>query len=266
MTHKRTTPKKPPAPKEFEILSSDADWSHMQLMLYGQPGIGKTWLAGTTIDVPEMRPVLLLANDEGYKTVQGKKQFKGINIIRIHTFTAYNKIYEMLSSNRRKWKTVVIDNLGSVHNMAMLLEMEKVVKKDPTREENVPSMREYGIVRAQVHKLVKFFMELNYNLIITAHAELDRDDVEGLIRIRPAVAGKLAYEIPGEMNVVGYLTTQTERTRKGGETKKVIKRVAYFQPHQKIDAKDESDNLGILMENPTMLKIAKAVGLTKHSK
>lgn len=258
-------PRRSRKPKEefFKIQSTDDQWSHLKMMVYGGFGVGKTWFAGTSVQDKNLGPVLLVDCDGGGRTLQGKRQFKGIKIVRMLDFRGFNKVYEMLDSNPGAWGTVIVDNLNEAHNMAMKLQMAEVVKKDATREPEVPSQREYGIVRAQIRKLITYFVNLDVNLIVTCHADLHKDDVDGRIYIRPAVAGKLHYEIPGLLGVVGYLTADrvsAVKARKGGDNAQVV-RTMHFQPHGRIDAKDQSDALGFSLEDPTVPQIAKLIGI-----
>jgi hypothetical protein len=239
-------------------MSTDDKWTSLPLMVYGGFGVGKTYFAGSAVQVPEMRPVLLIDNDGGSRTLVGKSQFKGIKIFRVYQFEAYNKIYALIEANPTAFRTVIIDNLNEAHGMAMRLEMERVCAKDPTREPDVPSQREYGIVRAQIRKMLTFFNNLGINLIVTNHADLVKDEVGGHTYIRPALAGKLNYEAPGLLGIVGYLTVERKRAslaaKKGDEDDDLV-RVMQFQPHRRIDAKDQTDALGFSIENPTIPKV-----------
>jgi len=232
------------------------------MMVYGGFGTGKTWFAGTSAQEKKLGPVLLVDCDGGSRTLKGKQQFKGIKIVRMLDFRGFNEVYRMLDENPAAFGTIIIDNLNEVHNMAMALQMREVVKKHADREEEVPSQREYGIVRHQIRKMITYFNNLEINLIVTCHADLHKDDVDGRVYIRPAVAGKLHYEIPGLLGIVGYLTADrisAVKARKGGETE--IVRTMHFQPHGRIDAKDQSDALGFSIDNPTVPQIAKLIGI-----
>lgn len=256
--------RKKPKQEFFRIQSTDDEWTHLSMMVYGGFGVGKTWFAGTSVQEKGLGPVLLVDCDGGSRTLRGKPHFKGIKIIRMLDFRGFNKVYEMLDGNPDAFGTVIVDNLNEVHNMAMALQMQEVVKKDVTREVEVPSQREYGIVRAQIRKLIMYFNNLEVNLIVTCHADLHKDDVDGRIYIRPAVAGKLHYEIPGLLGIVGYLTADRPsavKARKGGDETQVV-RTMHFQPHGRIDAKDQSDALGFSIDDPTVPQIAKLIGIT----
>lgn len=255
----------------FEELSTDYSWESFVALVFGAPGCGKTWLCGTTIDVPEMCPVLLIDNDGGSRTVRGKDQFLGITIWRVYDFEAYNQIYTSIINSPDKFKTIIIDNLGALYNMVMDMEMEAVCSNDSSREPDVPSQREYMICRGIVRKLVKFFTDLGeygINVIFTCHVEMDKSEMDKIKKIRPALAGKLAFEIPGNVPIVGYMTGEAVRqTRSLGSNNKEVSapkivRKIVFQPHNNIDAKDQSDSLGFEMTDPTMLQIAQAIGIS----
>jgi hypothetical protein len=226
-------------------------------------------LAGTAVEVENLRPVLLIDSDGGSRTLRGKPRFKGIDIIRIHKFSALNKVYDMILDNRDRWRTVILDNLGQIYNLGMEDIMDEVVNQDPSRDRWVPSMREYGKMRLQIHKVLDHFSRLGLNFIVTAHAELDKDELDGTTRIRPALSGKLAYEVPGLMNIVCYLSTETgrslgqidEKLKKEGGGATDLYRVGFFQPHKRIDAKDTSDSLGLMVVDPTMKHIVESIGM-----
>lgn len=258
----------------LEELSTDYTWESFVALFFGPPGCGKTWLCGTTVDVPEMSPVLLIDNDGGSRTVRGKPQFKGITIWRVYEFEAYNQVYAKILEDPKRFKTIIIDNLGALYNMIMDMEMEEVCKNDQSREPDVPSPREYMICRGIVRKLIKFFSDLSeqgINVILTCHVEMDKSEMDKIKKIRPALAGKLAFEIPGSLAIVGYMTgemvrqTQSFGSKRQQEevTQPKITRRVVFQPHNNIDAKDQSDTLGFEMIDPTMLKIAQAIGISK---
>lgn len=250
----------------IEIVKSGQLWQNFSMLIYGRPGVGKTWLAGTSIQVPDLCPVLLCDNDGGSLTVQGKAQFDGIDITRVNKFTDYNDIYAYLTGEAAgKYRTVIIDNLSAVYELAMDAEMTKAVNKDRNREFEVPSQREYGIVRKQIQKLVTHFRDLeNTNFITTCHAEIKEDELSKIARIRQALPGKLSYEIAGMLNVVGYLDVAkpTLKERNQGIVNEV--RILYVQPYRQVDAKDQSDALGDKVENPDMGLIWSLIQNSNH--
>lgn len=241
----------------FEVLDSADDWKSVVLMLYGPPGVGKTWLSATSTQVDSLKPVLLLDNDGGSRTIRGKKGFEGIKVFRINDSEAYNIIFDAISKEPEKYKTIIVDNLGAIHEMFMESVMREVCSKDANREPEVPSQREYLIVGSIITKIVKHFSNLaeqGINVIFTTHAEKDKDELLNTTLIRPALPGKLSYKIPGILPIVGYYFLDTPKTL--GRSKPVgnVSRVLVLQA-PKTESKDTSDRLGTSITNPDMKKI-----------
>lgn len=250
----------------FEQLDTAKMWSNFSMLIYGPPGIGKTWLAGSSTQVPEMCPVLLIDNDGGSKTLQRKTEFEGIDIFRVHSFEAYNKIFEVVSTlkddegkGELPYHTVIIDNLGELHYLAMELELSTRPGTGKSQD-LVPTQKDYYVVRAMLHKLIKHFAALPLNLILTAHATKDKDELSGLFVIEPAVPGKLAFEIPGLVDIVLYLSRERAKTGASSSRTQLMNRIAYCQPQGKTLAKDSSDTLGETMVDATMQKIISLLG------
>lgn len=253
----------------FEELTTSEEWKSIVMMVFGPPGVGKTWFAGTASQIKRLSPVLFLDFDGGSRTVRGKPGFENITVWRVFQFEALNEVYSRLSDRQKyPFNTVVLDNLGEMYNMAMTYVMEQVLKENSDREEYVPSRREYGIVRGMVHKVIKYFSDLSevgVNIIFTAHANLDRNELDHVTKIRPALAGKLSWEVPGNIPIVGYLATEDEFKPKqlgAGRDLKTgadITRALLVQPTGKAEVKDSSDKLGVVITNPTMPKIAKMI-------
>ena len=259
---KSTNSTKPKPKPSYEFLKSSDGWTRFTMMLYGAPGIGKTWFAGTAAQVPILQPILVLDSDGGYRTLQGKKQFEGLDIIRIRTFKELSQVYNDLVEPG-KYRTVILENIGEIHNFAMDDLMAKVISKDANREEYVPSMREYGIVRKQILKVLKYFtLNETSNLIVTCHAKKDKNELTQRESVYPSIPGKLATDIPGYVDIVGYMSIEEPNIgdRNRGVTSK---RVVRFQPSQKVEAKDQSDMLGEVLEDPTMEKVVKLIQLKR---
>ena len=83
--------------------------------------------------------------------------------------------------------------------------------------------------------------------IITALAATDKDAKTGKMMTRPSLSGKLAMEIGGFVDIVLYLYTTVADDD--------IMRLALSAGTDKEIAKDRSDSLPVILQNPDMTKI-----------
>jgi hypothetical protein len=120
-------------------------------------------------------------------------------------------------------------------------------KVDP----DVPSMREWGKNLEQVRKMVRAFRDLPMNTIFTALARLDTDQRTGVQTVKPSLSGKMADEIAGFLDVVAYYYTKD--VQEGDET--LTKRLLLTRKTAKHIAKDRSNRLPMVVEEPTMKKL-----------
>ena len=137
------------------------------MLLYGDPGVGKTHLCGTAMDHPETAPVLYLDVDGGVTTLRnvkiGRESCTQIDDPNPET-PGINQIYEKLFASITKdeqgnqrvehYKTVVIDRLDELADVDMRYIMRAAYQRNPDKVDiDVPSPREYGINRSHIASL-----------------------------------------------------------------------------------------------------------------
>jgi hypothetical protein len=105
-------------------------------------------------------------------------------------------------------------------------------------------MREWGKNIEQIRKLVRAFRDLPMNCIMTALAQYDKDQKTGIVKGKPSLSGKLANEVAGFLDIVVYMYTKVVDSE--------IRRLVLSTPTDTQVAKDRSDRLPMVIENPDM--------------
>jgi phage nucleotide-binding protein len=217
----------------------------LNLLLYGPPGVGKTHECGTAEESPLTSPVLFLDVEGGVTTIRRRKKIDVVPIRSVDELMSnYNKLYASIKDGKIYYKTVIVDSLSELADLDMRDIMEKAYNQNPDKvNKHVPSQREWGIARGHVRAIVRAFRDLPCNVIFTAHEGFLQE--EGMpTRYFPAFSGKLRQEVPGFMDIVGYMSAEN----KGGE----IERKIQFVGTRRVVAKDRTDSLGDVMINATI--------------
>lgn len=225
------------------------------VLIYGESGAGKTTLAGSADQVPEMRKVLFLDVEGG--TLSLRSRYPNVDSVRIKTWGDMQNVYNELYLNNHGYNTVVLDSLTEVQKMSMDTIMRKLVEQHEDRDADVPGIREWNINIEQTRKFVRLFRDLPVNTIFTALAKADKNQRTGVTRTKPYLSGKVADEVAGFLDIVAYLYTK--------EVEGTQKRMLLCGATQDNVAKDRTDKLDQVILEPTMSIIWNAVkGLTDN--
>lgn len=207
----------------LKTRKASEDRSLPSICIYGGPGIGKTTLVASAIEVPEMNPVLHLNIENGTGSI--KELYPDLEIIDIFKFkdlqTVYDHLYKHSDYETQTcagYKTVILDNLteGQKKGMEHIYEGEGLAKQGISFTEfMMPSFANQGwnISSEQMRKLIRAFRELPcYVIFVCWEIDIDKGDSRHLWT--PAFTNKLANEAPGMMNDVYryYLSRDGVRT------------------------------------------------------
>lgn len=215
---------------------------YINVLFYGASGVGKTVLAGSADEVPDMRPVLMIDVEGG--TLSLKNTHPDVNVVRVQSWDDMQKVYDALYRGDHDYKTVILDSLTEIQKFSMYNIMKGLMQSDPDRDPDVPGMREWGKNIEQIRRLVRAFRDLPMHTIFTALVAIDKDAKTGVMQARPSLSGKLSGEVAGYVDIVAYLYTKVSDAH--------VRRLLLTAATDRQIAKDRSGRLPQVIENPTM--------------
>jgi phage nucleotide-binding protein len=180
--------------------------SKLNMLIYGEAGVGKTWLAGSASAVPSMRNVLYVDAEAGKATL---REWPGVEILPARTWQSYIDIYTALKAGGHSYGTVVLDSLSEILEQCkdrVMFEM-KMDPENESRDEDIPSIREWGKLQVRMLRLIRLYRDLPMNVIFIAHAERVQLKT-GKHKWMPMLNGKMQMKVPQIPDVVLYMYNQ----------------------------------------------------------
>lgn len=214
---------------------------YINLMVYGESGVGKTVLAGSASEVKELGNVLFVDIEGG--TLSLAKRYPNVQVLRAQSFDQLQKVYAELQTGKTGFDTVVIDSLTEAQKFGMYAIMRKTLQDDPDRDPDLPGIGEWGKNTEQIRRFVRAFRDLPMNTIFLALPQTEQDK-KGRKLTRPSLSGKLASDVAAFLDVVLYMYKR--------ESEDGVKRYLLSQSTEEYVAKDRTDRLPSVIEEPTM--------------
>lgn len=225
------------------------------MLIYGESGAGKTLLAGSADEIPEMRKVLVVDIEGGTLTL--KNTYPNVDSVRVKTWDEMQQVYDALYLGKHDYQTVIVDSLTEAQRMSMDQIMRKLVEENSDRDPDVAGMREWNINIEQTRKFVRGFRDLPVNTIFTALVQTEQDKRTGGTKRKPSLSGKVKDEVAGFLDIVVYLYTK--------EIEQVNKRLLLCGATETTVAKDRTNTLPNIIENPRMVDIWKHISAKKDT-
>lgn len=221
------------------------------MLIYGEPGAGKTYLCGTAQDDEDTRPILFLDVEGGSTTLRRRKD---VDVLQIRSITQIEETHNEIFRNPGYYKTVIVDSLTELQKLDIrtVMKILKESSNNPDRiDEEVPDQRGWGKSGNRVSRIVRAYKDLPVNTIMTCllATEQEKDgqgkDSDVVKLYYPSLPGKLKSEIPGYFDVVGFLQAQADSQGN-------IKRSLQVAKTKKVVAKDRTANLGLVVHEPSI--------------
>ncbi len=239
-------------------VSSGVVSSKLNVLIYADPGVGKTFFAATAMDNPVCGNVLFLDIDKGLTSIShyGDR----VKHVPIDSTVEFEQaIKDLAGPDRDKYQTIVVDSLTELSELEIQAIAKAATEKAGARRDN-PDFVELVDHKIRGQRLVRLFglvKRLPQNIIFLAKAarEMPKDSegqyIAGAkpLEIYPDLPKKVRGEVLGMMDIAGYLHKEADKTRK-----------LYLEATGPIKAKSRVQGVDGVLTNPTMKDIFKSKG------
>ncbi|AXH49799.1 Sak4-like ssDNA annealing protein [Gordonia phage Pleakley] len=220
-----------------DIVDIDDYTENITMLIYGDPGIGKTRFAGTA-------RTLILAVENG--TIAAKKSGGDSKVWKCPKWENVVEAYEWLLDNASKpgfpFDWVCIDTGTQMQLQIRRDIVDADAEVDDSRNPDKVELQEYGEEQQRLMRYVTLINDLPVNVLWTAHAMLATNEEGEEFRL-PQFHGKgyqVANWIAAQMHCVGYMHFAQVKTKAGTRSARVIQ----WRGTDSVRAKDRFDALG----------------------
>lgn len=240
-------------------VNSGVKTSKLNILIYAAPGVGKTVLAASAIEVPACGNVLFIDVDNGLASVAhyGDK-LKYVPVGSTQEFETVLK--DLAGVDREKYQTVIIDSITELSELEIQAVARAATEKGNKRD-NVDEVHlvDHKLRGQKLNRLFGLAKRLPQNIVFLSKAGKEvPKDANGLpipgakaTDIYPEVPKRVRGELMGAVDIAGFLNLESDGSRK-----------LYLEQTGPIQAKSRVRGVTGVLTNPTMKDIFNPKGAT----
>ncbi|ABD58472.1 Sak4-like ssDNA annealing protein [Mycobacterium phage PLot] len=208
---------------QSKIIKVADDEDYVNLLVYGDSGVGKTVFCGSDDKVLFVAPEdnsdgLLSAKLAG--TTADKWPIRDWGDL----VEAYNYLDEL---DEIPYNWIVVDSLTEMQIMAMRDILDRAVEENPSRDPDIPQIQDWQKYYEMVKRMIKCFNALPVNVLYTALSRQTEDE-EGTEYLLPDLQGKkdnYAKQVVSWMTSFGCMQIKRVRVKTDDDIAKKVKEV-----------------------------------------
>lgn len=164
----------------------------LSVLIYGQPGIGKTTFGVSAPDA------VLFDYDGGVQRINGAHQ---VATLQPTSWEDTNIALQEIQNEMPEIKTIVIDTVGKMLDYMSAY----IIKTDPkmAMRDGSLSLKGYGVRKQMFINFIKQLALMGKNVVFIAHEREERRGEETFKR--PEIGGSSANDLIKELDLVGYM-------------------------------------------------------------
>lgn len=176
-------------------LAGDSPETHtFKMLIYGQSGAGKSWLASTA-----PAPFVLLTEENGRQSIRQSNPLA--RVVRASDIGTVREFMRAAAEDKLRalgCQTIVIDSLTEVQRLMK----DEILAKKPQGEGM--ALQDWGELTERMRRFMRLVRDVPYHVVATA-LEATSDEEGGPRHVFPSFEGKkLHNEVAQYFNAVGY--------------------------------------------------------------
>jgi phage nucleotide-binding protein len=188
------------------IIPIEETRPNLKVLIYSEPGIGKSTLLG---QAPNN---LIIDAEDGLASLNNHPELLGENVrvIKYKTFDGFEMIIDKIAEQPEElsWiETLSIDTMSELHKKGLAEVTERDWRRSPLNNRYVAETEQHTENNEHIRRLVSKLRDMPVNIIMTAHSRTI-EPKNRPSKTFPDFSEKLANTLAGMMDIVAFMDIQ----------------------------------------------------------